>query len=134
KACAIINPKREDCESGATFLCAAGLAFFLCLGLRRHLRELKFFSTRAEPDAKELLDLVALATVCDVVPLIKDNRILVKAGLAMIKKGLRPGLMALMEQSGVNRDKISSTNLGFHLGPRINAAGRLDDATYALSL
>lgn len=133
-AFAIVNPKRPDCPSRADYLCAAGLSFFLVLGLRRALREQNYFSHSAEPDVRELLDLVALATVCDVVPLIKDNRILVKAGLQAIKQGRRIGLNALLDASLVNKQKISSTNLGFHLGPRINAAGRLEDATQALNL
>mgnify|MGYP003335262451 CR=1 FL=1 len=81
-----------------------------------------------------LLDLVALATVCDVVPLIEDNRVFVNYGLQIIKQGQREGLKALLEVSGVDKNRISSTNLGFHLGPRINAAGRLDDACIALEL
>lgn len=133
-AVAVVNPKRPDCGSGADYLCAAGITFFLCLGLRRALREQGYFSRITEPDVKELLDLVALATVCDVVPLIKNNRILVKAGLKIIKQGHRIGLRALLDASKVDKNKISSTNLGFHLGPRINAAGRLEDATAALEL
>ncbi|MCA9508251.1 MAG: single-stranded-DNA-specific exonuclease RecJ [Myxococcales bacterium] len=133
-AYAVVNPKRQDCESDASYLCAAGVCFFLVLAIRRILREQNFFSMEAQPDVKKLLDLVALATVSDVVPLIKDNRILIKAGLAILKKGQRIGLNALLEASKINRQKISSTNLGFHLGPRINAAGRLEDATQALFL
>ncbi len=133
KAIAVVNPKRPDCRSEADYLCAAGLCFFLCLALRRALREENFFSSE-EPDLKILLDLVALATVADVVPLLKNNRILVKAGLDTIKKGQRIGLKALLDAARVDQKKISSTNLGFHLGPRINAAGRLEDATVALDL
>jgi len=134
QAFATINPKRHDCASDASYLCAAGVTFFLILGLRRALRERGFFATRPEPDVRELLDLVALATVCDVVPLVKHNRSLVKAGLKAIKVGQRVGLKALLNICGIDPAKISSTNLGFHLGPRINAAGRLEDATLALRL
>lgn len=134
EAFAVLNPKRVDCESKATYLCAAGLAFFVCMAVRRQLREDGYFEHVPEPDLRHSLDMVALATVCDVVPLIKDNRALVKAGLRILKQGQRPGLRALMETSGVAKEKISSTNLGFHLGPRINAAGRLEDATLALKL
>lgn len=133
-ALAVINPKRSDCEAQASYLCAAGVVFFLCMALRRHLREVDFFKTNSEPDLRVLLDLVALATVCDVVPLVEDNRALVKAGLKVLKLGGRIGLAALMDACGIDKEKISSTNLGFHLGPRINAAGRLDDATLALTL
>lgn len=133
-ACAVINPKRSDCSSKADYLCAAGVAFFLCIALRRYLREVDFFLSHPEPDIRELLDLVALATVCDVVPLVLDNRALVKAGLKVLKQGGRTGLLALMDACGIDKQKISSTNLGFHLGPRINAAGRLEDASLALTL
>lgn len=134
KALAVVNPKRADCQSEADYLCAAGVCFFLCVALRRDLREKNYFAQREEPDLRELLDLVALATVCDVVPLIKHNRTLVSAGLKAIQEGRRPGIRALISACGVDVQKISSTNLGFHLGPRINAAGRLEDATYALRL
>ncbi len=133
-ALAVINPKRSDCSSNASYLCAAGIAFFVCIAVRRALREQNYFVDRPEPDLKNSLDLVALATVCDVVPLVKDNRVLVKAGLRTIKYGQRVGMRALIEAAGVDQQKISSTNLGFHLGPRINAAGRLEDATHALKL
>lgn len=134
KACAIINPKRSDCPSSAHHLCAAALCFYFCLALRRELRKQGFFKNKSEPDLKCLLDLAALATVADVVPLIKDNRVLVKAGLNIIKQGQRLGLKTLMEVAKIRLEKISSSNLGFHLGPRINAAGRLEDATEALQL
>jgi single-stranded-DNA-specific exonuclease len=132
-ACAVINPKRNDCSSGADYLCAAGVSFFLCIALRRHLREQNYF-VDLEPDLRNLLDLVALATVCDVVPLLKENRALVKFGLRKITEGNRLGLAALMDVSGIDKNKITCTNLGFHLGPRINATGRLQDATLALDL
>ncbi len=131
-ALALINPKRKDCESKASILCATGVAFYVCLALRKMLFEENYLASK--PELIHLLDLVALATVCDVVPLIDDNRIFVNFGLKIIKQGLRPGLKALLEVSKVEQKKISSTNLGFHLGPRINAAGRLDDATLALQL
>jgi single-stranded-DNA-specific exonuclease len=132
-AYAVVNPKRADCKSQADYLCAAGVTFFVCLAVRRSLRAHNYFLT-GEPDMRSLLDLVALATVCDVVPLVSHNRILVKSGLSMIKQGKRVGLSALMDVCGIDKEKISSTNLGFHLGPRINAAGRLEDATVALLL
>lgn len=134
KACAVVNPKRSDCSSEADYLCAAGVSFFLCIALRRRLRELNYFTHNAEPDIRELLDLVALATVCDVVPLVKHNRALVSAGLKIIQDSKRIGLKALITTCNIDISKISSTNLGFHLGPRINAAGRLEDATVALKL
>lgn len=133
-AFAVVNPKRPDCPSKADYLCAAGVSFFLCIALRRYLREQNFFVDKTEPDLRHLLDLVALATVCDVVPLLGDNRPLVSVGLKVLKKQGRVGLKALMKASNVDHEKISSTNLAFHLGPRINAKGRLGDALYALRL
>lgn len=133
-ALAVVNPQRPDCKSGASYLCAAGVCFFVCLAIRRELRLQGFFSIHKEPNLKALLDLAALATVCDVVPLLGHNRIIVKAGLTMIKRGERIGLSALINTCGIDTQKISSTNLGFHLGPRINAAGRLEDATIAQQL
>lgn len=132
-ALAVINPKRSDCLSKSDFLCAAGVTFFLCAAIRRELRVNKYFAN-SEPNLTKLLDFVALATVCDVVPLVGDNRVLVRAGLKKIKHDPRSGFKALIEVSGVDNKKISSTNLGFHLGPRINAAGRLEDASLALKL
>lgn len=134
EALCVINPKRNDCPSMAQYLCAAGVTFFFIMGLRRELRTRGFFKDIAEPDLRELLDLVALASVCDVVPLIKHNRVLVKAGLKSIREQNRVGIKALLEILKIDAQKISSTNLGFHLGPRINAAGRLEDATMALKL
>lgn len=133
RAFAIINPKREDCPSDAKILCAAGVAFYFCISVRRFLREQKYFFGN-EPDLKNLLDLVALATVCDVVPLILENRVFVKQGLMLIKQSCRLGIKHLLDICNIDINKISSTNLGFHLGPRINAAGRLEDATVALNL
>lgn len=134
RAFAIINPKRKDCLSNAEYLCAAGVVFFLCIELRRLLREQNYFLNKIEPDVKDILDLAALATVADVVPLFKDNRIIVKHGLNQIKKLRRLGLKTLLEVASIKEDKISSTNLSFYLGPRINAAGRLEDAEEALNL
>jgi single-stranded-DNA-specific exonuclease len=135
EAYALVNPKRADCLSEANYLCAAGVCFFLCAEVRRQARGRKaFFASKPETDLKDLLDLVALATVADVMPLVGHNRVLVKAGLKILKSNKRLGLDALISESGLQASRLSSTNLGFHLGPRINAAGRLDDATLALKL
>lgn len=133
-ALAVINPKRQDCASKAYYLCAAGVTFFFALAIRSILREQGYFSQNHEPDLKNMLDLVSLATICDVVPLIKDNRILVKAGLGILKQGRRIGLKALLDSCDLLPHKITATVLGFHLGPKINAAGRLEDPNLALSL
>ncbi len=133
-AVAVINPHRKDCTRLAEHLCAAGVVFNLCMALRKYLREAGFFKTRPEPNLLRLLDLVALGTVADVVPLIEDNRIFVQKGLELIKQGLRPGIKALLDAAKIESHKATAGTLGFHLGPRINAAGRLENAMSALDL
>lgn len=133
-AVAVINPHRKDCTRSAEHLCAAGVVFNLCMALRKYLREAGFFKSRPEPNLLKLLDLVALGTVADVVPLIEDNRIFVQKGLELIKQGLRPGIKALLEAAKIEPKKATAGTLGFHLGPRINAAGRLENAMSAVDL
>lgn len=134
-AVAVMNPHQSGCGYPTRQLCAAGVAFNLCMGLRRTLRERGHFQGRAEPNLRELLDLVALATVADVVPLTGANRILVRAGLAELSRARRPGVRALKEVAGLGaEEEVTSGQVGFRLGPRINAAGRLDDAATGLRL
>lgn len=134
-AVAVINPHRPDCESAAEHLCAVGVTYNLCLALRRELRNQGYFSTlRPEPDLRKNLDLVALGTVADVVPLVEDNRIFVHYGLRNIRSRLRLGMDALLEVAGVPMHRIGASTLGFQLGPRVNAAGRLGDAMKAVEL
>jgi single-stranded-DNA-specific exonuclease len=134
-ALAVLNPHQEGCGYPTRHLCAAGVAFALCMALRRGLREAGHFATRAEPNLKALLDLVALATVADVVPLTGANRVLVKHGLVALSRAERPGVRALKEVAGLQPEQLVSSGLvGFRLGPRINAAGRLDDAAVGLRL
>lgn len=134
-AVAVINPHRPDCDSGAEHLCAVGVTYNLCLALRRELRLQGYFSTlRPEPDLRKNLDLVALGTVADVVPLVDDNRIFVHYGLRNIRSRLRLGMDALLEVAGVPMHRIGASTLGFQLGPRVNAAGRLGDAMKAVEL
>ncbi len=121
---AAVNPNRLDCPSGLRQLCAAGVAFLAAVATQRELRRRGFFAGRAEPDLRELLDIVALATVCDVVPLVGVNRALVVKGLEVLARRERAGLAALMDLGGV-RDLPSTHTLGFVLGPRINAGGRI---------
>jgi len=134
EAVAIINPHRPDCTRNAEHLCAVGVTFNLCASLRRSLREKNYFNEIDEPDLRPLLDLVALGTVADVVPLVADNRVFVRHGLRMISRQQRPGFSALMEVADIQPQRITSGHLGFHLGPRVNAAGRLADAGRAVSL
>jgi single-stranded-DNA-specific exonuclease len=134
-ATAVLNPHQPGCEYPTKVLCAAGVAFNLVMALRRSLRTLGWFEKRREPPLKPLMDLVALATVCDVVPLTGANRILVQHGLDTLARAARPGVRALKEVAKLETEgPVSAGQVGFHLGPRINAAGRLDDATLGLRL
>ncbi|WP_415753268.1 single-stranded-DNA-specific exonuclease RecJ [Pseudomonas leptonychotis] len=126
---AIVNPNQPGCEFPSKALAGVGVMFYVLLALRARLREMGWFNEqRPEPNLGELLDLVALGSVADVVPLDANNRILVHQGLARIRAGrARPGLRAILEVAGRDHRRITSTDLGFILGPRLNAAGRLDD-------
>ena len=130
---ATVNPNRLDCRSGLGSVCAAAIAFMAAIATVRTLRRAGFFATRQEPDLRELLDLVALATVCDVMPLRGLNRALVTQGLRVMAKRARPGLAALLEAAAA-RDIPTAMTCGYALGPRINAAGRISDAGLGLRL
>lgn len=132
---AIVNPNQPGCEFPSKSLAGVGVIFYVLLALRARLREVDWFARAgiAEANLGELLDLVALGSVADVVPLDANNRILVHQGLARIRAGrARPGLRAILEVSGKRHERISSTDLGFILGPRLNAAGRLDDMSLGI--
>ena len=133
-ALAVLNPLQPGCDYPTRHLCAAGVTFNLCMGLRKTLREQGFFEGRAEPNLRTYLDLVALATVADVVPLTGANRILVRHGLQELTKAARPGVRALKDVAGLGAGPVTAGQVGFRLGPRINAAGRLDDASVGLRL
>jgi single-stranded-DNA-specific exonuclease len=114
-----------------------GVAFYLMLALRTFLRDKGWFDERglAIPNLAELLDLVALGTVADVVPLDANNRILTWQGLSRIRAGkCRPGIKALLEVANRDAQKLAASDLGFALGPRLNAAGRLDDMSVGVAL
>jgi single-stranded-DNA-specific exonuclease len=134
-ASAVLNPHQPGCGYPTRHLCAAGVAFNLCMALRKQLREDGAFATRPEPNLRGLMDLVALATVADVVPLTGANRVLVRHGLEELTRARRPGVRALKEVAGLGpEDAVTAGQVGFRLGPRINAAGRLDDASMGLRL
>jgi single-stranded-DNA-specific exonuclease len=133
-AYAVVNPQRPDCESGLKQLCGCGLAFYLALALRSRARDRGWFKTRPEPNLKQHLDLVVMATAADMVPLIGDNHILVKYGLEVLKHTKKPGVKALLDAAGLGAKDISPSHLGFVLGPRINASGRMHSASLALEL
>lgn len=126
-AVAVINPNRQDDLSGLGHLAACGVAFVTLVGLARELRRRGFFRNRAEPDLLALLDLVALGTVADVVPLLGLNRAFVVKGLQVARKRRNPGLAALSAVARLN-GPMSPYHLGFLIGPRINAGGRIGDA------
>ncbi|EJH4835183.1 single-stranded-DNA-specific exonuclease RecJ [Salmonella enterica subsp. enterica serovar Infantis] len=134
---AIINPNLRDCEFPSKSLAGVGVAFYLMLALRTFLRDKGWFDERniAPPNLAELLDLVALGTVADVVPLDANNRILTWQGLSRIRAGkCRPGIKALLEISNCDPQQLAASDLGFALGPRLNAAGRLDDMSVGVAL
>ncbi|MGH8517412.1 MAG: single-stranded-DNA-specific exonuclease RecJ [Panacagrimonas sp.] len=126
---ALINPNQPACGFVSKHLAGVGVMFYLLLAVRARLRaDGAYADGTAEPNLGELLDLVALGTVADLVRLDRNNRILVTAGLARIRAGrARPGIRALLEVAGRRESELTASDLGFVLGPRINAAGRLDD-------
>jgi single-stranded-DNA-specific exonuclease len=125
---ALVNPNRQDDLSGLGHLCAAGVVFLALVATRAELRRRGAWGSRGgEPDLLAALDLVALATVADVVPLQGLNRALVRQGLAILRGRARPGLAALMDVAGLD-GPVQPWHLGFLLGPRINAGGRIGDA------
>lgn len=129
---AIVNPNLSDCEFPSRALAGVGVAFYLMLALRARLRD---SGATTLPNLAEWLDLVALGTVADVVPLDANNRILVWQGLSRIRAGkCRPGIRALLEIANRDASKLAASDLGFALGPRLNAAGRLDDMSVGVAL
>jgi single-stranded-DNA-specific exonuclease len=130
---ATVNPNRLDDTSGLNALCAAGVAFMTAVATVRVLRRRGFFQAVREPDLLGLLDLVALATVCDVMPLVGVNRALVCQGLKIMARRARPGVAALLQVTQA-RDKLTAFTCGFALGPRINAGGRISEADLGLRL
>jgi single-stranded-DNA-specific exonuclease len=133
KTAALVDPNREDDLSGLGYLCAAGVTFMALVALNRALRASGFWTGGKGPDLMALLDLVALATVADVVPLIGLNRAFVVKGLAIMRERRRPGLAALFDIAGADGPP-RPYHLGFMIGPRINAGGRIGDAGLGVRL
>ena len=123
-ALAVVNPNRQDESGDLGYLCAAGVVFLMLVEVRRQMREA---GNLPEPDLMAMLDLVALATVADVAPLIGVNRALVRQGLKIMARRMRPGLVALADVARMDTAP-SSHHLGFVLGPRVNAGGRIGKA------
>jgi single-stranded-DNA-specific exonuclease len=136
EAAAIVNPNQPGCEFPSKMIAGVGVAFYLMLAVRANLREKNWFdaeSGRAEPNMANYLDLVALGTVADVVPLDENNRILVEAGLQRIRRNKAcVGINALLTIAGKSIEGCSSQDFGFIIGPRLNAAGRLDDMSIGI--
>lgn len=132
-AFATVNPHRADDRSGLTLLSAAGVVFMGVVAINRALRARGWFATRREPDLKSFLDLAALGLVCDVMPMTGLARVLTAQGLKVLSNGGNPGLKDLGERAGVKR-AVTAFDLGFLLGPRINAAGRIGHARLAFDL
>ncbi|OGR24431.1 MAG: single-stranded-DNA-specific exonuclease RecJ [Desulfobacca sp. RBG_16_60_12] len=133
-ALAVVNPKRLGHAYPFGELAGVGVALLLALGVRADLRAEGWFSQRREPNLRSYLDLVALGTAADVVPLVGENRILVRQGLKVLEESRRPGIIALKEVTQLEGKPISYQNVVFQLAPRLNAAGRMGQARCALEL
>ena len=132
-AACIVNPNQRGCNFPSKNLAGVGVMFYVLLALRAELRKRGAFAQKNEPNLTELLDLVALGTVADLVKLDANNRILVEQGLRRIRAGIgSAGILALLEVAGRNPQKATAQDLGFYVGPRLNAAGRLDDMTLGI--
>jgi single-stranded-DNA-specific exonuclease len=133
QAACIINPNQHGCTFASKNLAGVGVMFYALLALRAEFRARGTYALTAEPNLTELLDLVALGTVADLVKLDDNNRILVEQGLRRIRAGAcSPGILALLRVSGRQPQTTHAQDLGFSVGPRLNAAGRLDDMTLGI--
>lgn len=132
---AIINPNQAGDKFASKMLAGVGVMFYILVALRAHLRQENWFDEQnlAEPNLAELLDLVALGTVADVVPMDRNNRLLVSQGLARIRSGkCRPGIKALLLAANRTLERVTAQDMGFAVGPRLNAAGRLSDMSLGI--
>lgn len=132
---AVLNPRQKDCAFPDKNLAGVGVAFYLAMGIRKALHEQGSFGAGREmPNLKAYLDLVAVGTVADMVPITGVNRTLVKAGLEVLSTAIRPGFAELSKVSGIIGNEITCEDIGFRLGPRLNAAGRMGEPGRALAL
>ena len=132
--CPVINPHQPGCSFPFKGLSGVGLAFFLAVGLRTALRKKGWFKSRSEPDLRDYLDLVALGTMADRVPLLGQNRILVSGGVTRMANSIWPGIRAIMTVAGVGMTDVSSDDLAFRVAPRLNAPGRMGDSGLGLQI
>ena len=135
EAYAIVNPNRLDDNSNLNYLAAVGVTYFFLIAVNRKLRSMKWFENNnlTEPNLISFLDIIALGTICDAVPLKGINRLLVIKGIEVMTKQLNVGLKSLIDKSAI-KGRISTYDLGFKLGPRINAAGRLGHSSFGTEL
>lgn len=130
----IVNPNQKECTFKSKSIAGCGVMFYVLVALRQHMIDLEVYNTKTVPDVFSLLDLVAFGTVADVVKLDINNRIMVKLGLDRIrKKKTRAGILSLIEVAKKKYDKLSTSDIGFGLAPRLNAAGRLEDMTIGIN-
>ena len=137
KATAIVNPNQVDCSFASKAMAGVGVAFYLMTSIKAELKTRGWFEINdiKEPNLSTLLDIVALGTVADVVPLDANNRILIEAGLKRVRAGhCRPGITALLDIAKRNPSKAVASDFGFAVGPRLNAAGRLDEMSLGVDL
>ncbi len=132
-ACAVLNPLQPGCGYPFKSLAGVGVAFNLLVALRAALRDKGAFDAGSVPDLRQWLDLVALGTIADVVPLIDQNRIYATHGLKLLSGSVKPGIQALKRVAGIN-GSVSSGQVGFRLAPRLNAAGRMESAVPGVDL
>ena len=134
EALSVLNPKQPRCTSGFSWLAGVGVAFNLALALRKRLRDEGHWQSGPEPNLKAACDLVALGTVADMVPLLNENRIFVKAGLEVLTSHPRPGIRALLQVCGNVNRRLESHDVAYKIAPRLNAPGRLRHASAAVRL
>ena len=124
-AYAVLDPLQPDCPFPFKGLAGVGVALYLLIALRSRLRKKGFWQNSSEPNLRRYLDLVALGTIADIVPLTGDNRVLVSYGLKELRDSVRAGIVALKKVSGLEKEEISTGQVGFRLAPRLNAGGRI---------
>lgn len=132
--CVIVNPNQPNCNFKSKSIAGCGVMFYVLAALRQHMIDLDIYTIKTVPNIFSLLDLVAIGTIADVVKLDLNNRIIVNLGLEMIRKNkTRAGVLALIDVAKRKSNQLSTTDIGFGLGPRINAAGRLEDMTIGIN-
>jgi single-stranded-DNA-specific exonuclease len=133
-AYAVLDPLQADCPFPFKGLAGVGVAFYLTIALRTRLREKGFWRDGVEPNLHRYLDLVALGTIADIVPLIDVNRVLVKQGLKELRNSVRVGIVALKEVSGIGKEEIQTKHVAFRMAPRLNAGGRMANGQRGVDL